>query len=158
LTLPKNSFRILFIIIWIILFGALLKRDYFIKSIDIKEEQIVKRAKEESFAGIYFQRERIGYVKNRLTESGPAEYTLFQDAYLYLNILNESHPVDMRVKATLNRNMQLKDFVFHFSSPFYKMDAQGEVVDTEVRFTLTTGKETISDRIRLQNQGHHHGV
>jgi hypothetical protein len=152
LTLPKNSFRILFIIIWIILFGALLKRDYFIKSIDIKEEQIVKRAKEESFAGIYFQRERIGYVKNRLTESGPAEYTLFQDAYLYLNILNESHPVDMRVKATLNRNMQLKDFVFHFSSPFYKMDAQGEVVDTEVRFTLTTGKETISDRIRLQNQ------
>ena len=152
MTLPKNSLRILFIIIWIILFGALLKRDYFIKSIDVREEQIVRRAKEESFAGIYFQKERIGYVKNRLTEAGPDEYVLFQDAYLYLNILNETHPVDMRVKATLNKNMQLKDFVFHFSSPFYKMDAQGEVVDTEIRFTLTTGKETISDRITLQNK------
>ena len=152
MTLPKNSLRILFIIIWIILFGALLKRDYFIKNIDVREEQIVRRAKEESFAGIYFQKERIGYVKNRLTESGPEEYILFQDAYLYLNILNESHPVDMRVKATLNKNMQLKDFIFHFTSPFYKMDAQGEVVDTEIRFTLTTGKETISDRITLQNK------
>jgi len=152
LTLPKKSYRILFIIIWIILFGALLKRDYFIKSLDIKEEQIIRRAREESFAGIYFQNERIGYVKNRLTESGPDEYVLFQDAFLYLNILNESHPVDMRVKATLNRKMQLKDFVFHFTSPFYKMAAQGEVVDTEVRFTLTTGKEKITDRVQLQNK------
>jgi hypothetical protein len=152
LTVPRNFFRILFIIVWIILFGLLLKRDYFIKSIDVREQQIIRRAKEESFAGIYFQKERIGYVKNRLTEAGSEKYVLFQDAYLYLNILNESHPVDMRVKATLNRNMQLLDFVFHFSSPFYKMEAQGEVVDKEVRFTLTTGKETIADRIRLQNQ------
>ena len=120
MTLPRNSFRILFIIIWIILFGALLKRDYFIKSLDVREEQVVRRAREESFAGIYFQNERIGYVKNRLTESGPDEYVMTQDAFLNLNILNESHPVDLRVKATLNRKMQLKDFIFHFSSPFYK--------------------------------------
>ena len=152
MALPRNSLRILFIIIWIILFGALLKRDYFIKSLDVREEQVVRRAREESFAGIYFQNERIGYVKNRLTESGPDEYALSQDAFLYLNILNESHPVDLRVKATLNSKMQLKDFIFHFSSPFYEMDAQGEVVDTEVRFTLTTGKEKITDRVRLQNK------
>ena len=123
MTLPKNSIRIVFIIIWVILFGVLLKRDYFIKSIDIREEQTLKRGKEESFAGIYFQRERIGFVKNKLSESGSEEYLLQQDAFLYLNILNESHPVDMRVKATLTREMLLKDFVFHFTSPFYKMDA-----------------------------------
>jgi hypothetical protein len=152
LTLPKNTIRILFIIIWVILFGALLKRDYFIKSIDIKEEQVIKRGREESFAGIYFQRERIGFVKNRLTESGSDEYILHQDAFLYLNILNESHPVDMRVRATLTRDMLLKDFVFHFTSPFYKMDAEGSVEGHVVKFSLTTGKETISDTIRLQKQ------
>jgi hypothetical protein len=59
LTFPKNSIRIIFLIIWVLLFGALLKRDYFIKSIDIREEQIIKRGREESFAGIYFQSERI---------------------------------------------------------------------------------------------------
>jgi hypothetical protein len=152
LTLSKNTIRIVFIIIWVILFGALLKRDYFIKSIDIKEEQVIKRGREESFAGIYFQRERIGFVKNRLSESGSDEYVLHQDAFLYLNILNESHPVNMRVRATLTRDMLLKDFVFHFTSPFYKMDAEGSVEGKVVKFSLTTGKETISDTIRLQKQ------
>lgn len=152
MTFPKNTIRIAFIIIWVILFGALLKRDYFIKSIDVREDQTIKRGREESFAGIYFQRERIGFVKNRLTESGTDEYILYQDAFLYLNILNESHPVDMKVKATLTRDMLLKDFVFHFTSPFYKMNAEGYVEGQVVNFTLTTGKETISDTIRLKKQ------
>ena len=152
MTFPKNTIRITVIIIWVILFGALLKRDYFIKSIDVREGEIIKRGKEESFAGIYFRNERIGFVKNRLTESGSDEYILYQDAFLYLNILNESHPVDMRVKATLTRDMLLKDFVFHFTSPFYKMDAEGRVEGALVNFSLTRGKETISDTIRLQKQ------
>jgi len=152
LTLPKNRIRIVLIIIWVILFGALLKRDYFIKSIDVREEQTIKRGREESFAGIYFQRERIGYVKNKLSESGSDEYILHQDAFLYLNILNESHPVDMRVKATLTKELLLKDFVFHFTSPFYKMDAEGSVEGRLVNFSLTTDKETITDTIRLQKQ------
>jgi hypothetical protein len=152
LIFPKHSIRILFIILWVILFGALLKRDYFIKSIDSREEQIIKRGREENFAGIYFQNERIGFVKNRLTESGSDEYVLYQDAFLYLHILNESHPVDMRIKATLSRDMRLKDFNFHFTSPFYKMDAEGKVEGQDVHFSLTTGKETISDIIRLQKQ------
>ena len=150
MTFPKHSIRIFFIILWIILFGALLKRDYFIKSIEIREEQIIKRGREESFAGIYFQNERIGFVKNRLTESGPDEYILYQNAFLYLNILNESHPVDMRIKATLSRDMLLKDFNFHFTSPFYKMDAEGRVEGQDVHFSFTTGKETVADVIRLQ--------
>ena len=145
----RNTFRITLLIIWVLLFGALLKRDYFIKSISVREEQIIKRGKEESFAGIYFQNERIGYVKNRLTKSGTDTYVLYQDAFLYFNILNESHPVDMRIRATLDRDLLLKDFVFHFSSPFYKMDAQGKVAGREVHFSLTTGKENISDTIRL---------
>jgi transglutaminase-like putative cysteine protease len=152
LTIPKNTIRIAFIIFWIILFGALLKRDYFIKSIEVREEQIINRGREESFAGIYFQKERIGFVKNRLTKSGQNDLILYQDAFMYLNILNESHPVDMRVKATLTGDMLLKDFVFHFTSPFYRMDAQGRVEGQEIHFTLTTGKETISDSIRLQKE------
>jgi hypothetical protein len=151
LTLPQKTIRIVFIIVWVILFGALLKRDYFIKSIEIREEQTIKRGREESFAGIYFQRERIGYVKNKLSESDSDEYLLQQDAFLYLNILNESHPVDMRVKATLTGEMLLKDFVFHFTSPFYKMDAEGSVEGRLVKFSLKTGKDTITDTIRLQN-------
>ena len=147
---PKNSIRIFFIIVWVLLFGALLKRDYFIKSLDIKEAQIVKRGKEESFAGIYFKNERIGFVKNRLTEAGSDEYLLDQDAFLSLNILHESHPVDMKIKAVLGHDMLLKEFTFHFSSPFYEMKAEGHVDGQEVHVSLQTGKETIADTIHLQ--------
>lgn len=143
--------RILIVVIWAVLFATLLNRDYFIKKLLPDEEQVLKRAREESFMGIYFQNERIGYVKNRLTKTGPDEIELNQSAYLLLNILNENHPVDMRARARLNERLLLKDFVFHFSSPFYKMDAEGKVVDHDVHFTLTTGKETISDVIRLNN-------
>ena len=107
MTFQRNTYRIFFIILWLVLFGALLKRDYFISSIDINEEQIIKRSREESFAGIYFQNERIGFVKNRLTESGSDAYILYQDAFLYLNILNESYPIDMRIEATLGLDMRL---------------------------------------------------
>lgn len=152
MTSSRNTIRIFFIILWIVLFGVLLKRDYFIKSIDVREEQVIKRGREESFAGIYFQNERIGYVKNRLTQSTHDGYVLYQDAYLILNILHESHPVDMRIKANLSPEMLLKDFSFHFTSPFYKMDAEGSVTGKNVDFSLTTGKETISDSIHLESQ------
>ncbi len=146
----KNRVRIFFIIIWVVLFGALLKRDYFIKSIDTREGQIIMRGREESFTGIYFQDERIGYVKNRLTESAADQYILYQDAFLYLNILNESHPVDMRIKAALGRDMLLQEFSFHFSSPFYRMDAEGDVKGQDVHLSFTTGKENFSEVIHLQ--------
>jgi Transglutaminase-like superfamily len=151
LTSSRNTIRIFFIILWIVLFGALLKRDYFIKSIDVREQQIIKRGREESFSGIYFRDERIGYVKNRLTPSDSGGYVLYEDAYLILNILNESHPVDMRIKATLSPEMLLQDFNFHFTSPFYKMFAEGQVKGREINFSLTTGKETITDSIHLEN-------
>jgi hypothetical protein len=48
--------------------------------------------------------------------------------------------------------MLLKDFVFTFTSPFYKMDAQGKVTGREVHFSLQTGKETISDTMLLEKQ------
>jgi hypothetical protein len=48
--------------------------------------------------------------------------------------------------------MLLKDFVFHFTSPFYKMNAEGKVEGQVVRFSLTTGKETITDSIRLNKE------
>ena len=80
----RNIIRIILVFVWIILFGMLLKRDYFIKSLDLREAQVAQKGREESFSGVYFQKERIGYVKNRLTpyEKG---FRLSQEAFLLLN-------------------------------------------------------------------------
>lgn len=142
--------RISIIILWIVLFGLLLKRDYFVKTLDLRENQVIKRSREESFAGVYFNNQRIGFVKNRLTPIQGNGYELYQEAYLVLNILNRNHPVRMAVNAQLEENLLLRDFSFTLSSPFYNMKAQGKVDKNTVQLTLDTGKETIKDVLHLK--------
>ncbi len=141
--------RISTIILWIILVAALLRRDYFIEALDLREARVVRQGREESFMGVYFREERIGYVKSRLYPLGPETLALSQEAFLRLNILDENHPIRMHVNAELTSGMLLKNFTFRLRSPFYEMDAKGEVRGREVRFQMSTGKETIDDTIAL---------
>lgn len=145
----KSIFKSITIIIWIVLFGALLQRDYFIKSLDTREAKVLKKDREESFSGIYFKKDRIGYVKHRLTAEESGGYRLRQEAYMVLNILEQNHPIRLTVNASLGSTMLLKTFDFELSSPFYSMTARGEVDGSTVNFTLSTGKEEIRDSIHL---------
>ena len=67
--------RALILVVWAILFGQLLSRDYFVKTLDIRESQAIQRGREESFLGIYFKQERIGYVKNRMVKKDNGRLT-----------------------------------------------------------------------------------
>jgi len=146
----KNIVKIVIVIIWVALFAMLLDRDYFIKTLDTREAEVLQKDREESFSGVYFNKERIGYVKNRLVKDDAVNgYRLIQEAYLVLNILEESHPVRMIVHADLDRTLLLRRFDFELSSPFYSMRAEGTVAGSTVNFTLTTGKERIKDSVRL---------
>ncbi len=145
----RHLLRIFFLLLWAALFGALLQRDYFVEQLDLREARVLQRGREESFLGVYFRDERIGFVKNRLRETGLGTLELEQNAELLLNILNDTHPVRMAVTAHLSPELLLRDFSFSFSSPFYKMAADGTVEGRTVRFTLTTGKTTIEDQIEL---------
>ena len=93
--------RVLILVVWAILFGQLLSRDYFVKTLDIRESQAIQRGREESFLGIYFKQERIGYVKNRVIEKNTGGVILYQDAVLYLNIMETNYPIKMNLKADL---------------------------------------------------------
>lgn len=148
----KNILRAVIICLWVFLFTTLLQRHYFIETIDPEEMKILKRAKEESFLGIYFREERIGYVRNRLVQPETGKVVLYQEAFLKLNILDQIHPVSIRAKAELTPTFLLKNFTFNLSSPFYKTEAEGEVVGREVRFSISTGTGRISDTIRLDKQ------
>ena len=134
---------------WAILFGQLLNRDYFVKTLDIRETQAIQRGREETFMGIYFKQERIGYVKNRMVEKDDGSAVLYQDAVLHLNILETTYPVEMYLQAELTNGSLLKNFHFSLSSPFYELNANGSVNDNEVHFTMNTGKDEVSDIIQL---------
>ncbi|OGQ99786.1 MAG: hypothetical protein A2511_14180 [Deltaproteobacteria bacterium RIFOXYD12_FULL_50_9] len=150
-TTPRLSLiiRVAVLILWAGLFGLLLKRDYFVRALDLRESQVIKRSREESFAGVYFKDQRIGFVKNRLTPTSDNTYELFQEAYLRLNILKQSHPVRLRIKAEM-ANDRLRDFTFSLSSPFYTMEAHGVVEQNTIKLSLFTGKERIEEVIRLK--------
>jgi hypothetical protein len=145
----KNLLRVGLLLLWAILFGLLLRRDYFIRTLETREAQVIKKGKEESFSGVYFREGRIGYVKNRLVPDTTGGNHLRQEAYLRLNILEQVHPVHLLVEADLAGDGRLRDFDFQLTSPFYTMLARGKVEGTRVDFTLNTGKEEINDSIQL---------
>ena len=141
--------RVMILATWAILFGQLLNRDYFVKTLDIRETQAIQRGREESFLGIYFKQERIGYVKNRVVEKDTGGVILYQDAVLHLNIMETNYPVKMHLQADLTNNSLLEDFQFSLFSPFYELHASGVVHGSEVHFSMNTGKDELSEVIRL---------
>lgn len=145
----KNLLRLALLALWGILFTLLLQRDYFIRTLETREAQVIQKGREESFSGVYFRDERIGYVKNRLVPVAAGGFRLTQEAYLRLNILEQAHPVHLLVEAGLAEDLKLRDFDFELTSPFYAMQASGRVAGNRVDFTLNTGKEEIKDSITL---------
>jgi hypothetical protein len=145
----KTLLRLVLLLLWAVLFTLLLQRDYFIRTLETREAQVIQKGREESFSGVYFRDERIGYVKNRLVSVASGGHHLSQEAYLRLNILDQAHPVNLRVEANLEDDLKLRDFDFELTSPFYTMRAQGRVEGARVDFTLNTGKEVIEDSIQL---------
>jgi len=149
MSFPRLSVLII-LAIWIALFAALLQRDYFVKKINLHEKQVLTRSKEESFLGIYFKGERIGFVQNRYSPQENGSVKLLQNSHLLLNILGQSHPVDMSLEADLSTDFLLQSFSFSLSSTFYRMNAKGTIHGNSVNFSLSTGKEEITDSITLK--------
>lgn len=136
--------RVAVVAVWLALFGAVLEREYLVERLDTKERQVLQESRQESWQGVYFQGERIGYVRTRLVpepDQGDGGLVLDQEAHLTLKVLNETHPVDMRVQARLTDQSRLREFSFTLASPFYRMEAEGRITGNRLRYTLTTGKE-----------------
>ena len=143
--------KFLVIVVWITFFGLLLKRDYLVESLEIKQVQALKRSNQESFLGVYFKDQRIGYVRNRFLHTESGDVDLEQDAFLLLNILDKQHPVKLSGTARLSSKYLLKEFSFRFKAPFSLMEVQGVVQGDTIELTVDTGKDLITDRIKLKN-------
>jgi hypothetical protein len=143
-------FKCAVFIIWLILFSLLLQRDYFIKPLDSREAIALERDARTEFQGIYFKNSKIGYVETQYLP-GDETIQIEQKAFMRLNISGDTHPIDLRLSATLNQDNTLKLFDFDFSSLFYQMKAHGLVEGSRVSFTLDTGNSTIQDHLELKS-------
>ena len=117
----STSLRIIIPIVWIVLFGRLLSRDYFVEKLEIREKQAIQKGLEESYMGIYFKNERIGYVKNHMMKPTNDSFTLDQEAVMNLNILDKTYPVEMNLTAELDDEYLLRSFQFNLISTFYEL-------------------------------------
>ncbi len=141
--------RLIIITVWVILFGRLLSRDYFIEKLEIRETQAIQRGLEETYMGIYFQKERIGYVKNHMANKESDVFTINQEAVMNLNILDKTYPIKMNLIAELNNASLLKKFQFNLFSTFYELHAKGKVIGNEVHYSMNNGKDETSNIIQL---------
>ncbi|MFH7320435.1 transglutaminase family protein [Desulfurivibrio sp. D14AmB] len=142
--------RGLLLLLWVGLLAGLLGRDYLVEELRSLEIAALERGRETSFSGVYFQGERIGFVRSRLGAAADNRLLLEQDAYLLLNILGENHPVRMQLNAHLSMTQELLDFQFTLLSPFASTRAIGRVAEREILLELETPRGPRRERIRLR--------
>lgn len=137
--------KIAITVLWAVLFTMLLRRDYFLQSIDIEELRTMQQAEEEEYQSIYFKQKKIGYVRSRFTRKDQNSWIMQQQAYMKLNVAGTSQDIQLKLEATLSTTNLLKEFSFAFRSPFYKMEATGTVTGNRVSYILDTGANIIQD-------------
>ncbi|BDD87818.1 transglutaminase-like domain-containing protein [Desulfofustis limnaeus] len=136
--------------VWLILLVLLLWRDFFVSVVDSRESAALERDRRTEYQGIYFKEQKIGYVEYTFAPAAADTLTLHQRAVMDLNISGQSHPVDLDLQATIDQYSRLQAFHFAFTSPFYRMTADGTVSGSAVSFTLDTGNAVIEDRLSLE--------
>ena len=147
--LPLPLARTAIFLVWLSLFGLLLRRDVFIDTIDPQEASALARAEREEYQGIYFQQKKIGYVASTFEPDEDRTVTMRQRVRMSLNVAGSTHLIDLRLTARLSPEGRLQDFTFAFQSPFYRMQADGRVTGNRVSFRLATGSTTIEDSLEL---------
>ena len=128
-------FRLIILIVWVILFGRLLNRDYFIDKFEIHESNAIQQNREESHMGIYFQNERIGYLKNHITVKDAVRIEMIQEAVINLNILDNIYPVRINLNAELSHGSLLKNFHLIMDIVFFQ--------ESTVDLTFLNSKHTL---------------
>ncbi len=140
--------RSLIIVSWLALVASLFGRDFLIREVDLREEEIIARGKQESYMGVYFNKQRMGYVMTRI-QADEVRVDVEQEGILRLQILGEEHPVRMTGTARLSPSFVLESFDFSLTSPFYSMKSQGQVRGNTIHFAMDSGKGRIEDSISL---------
>jgi len=137
------------VLLWLVLLGMLLQRDFFVRELDTHEALALERDRRVEYQSIYFKNEKIGYVENQFIPEGDDTLRVRQKAVMNLTISGQTHLVELDLDAHLGAGSNLTDFSFSFASPFYRMHAEGAVTGNDVSFTLDTGNSVIEDRVTL---------
>lgn len=131
---------------WLILICLLIKRDVIIARVDLRAKETLLQAGTEEYQSIYFRKSKIGYVSTTFNEKADSSFLLLQNAQMNLNIGNSTQKILLHLEATLSQNNVLKNFIFNFTSPFYKMEASGHVKGNTVTYQLNTAANSIQNQ------------
>jgi hypothetical protein len=136
-------------IIWFLLLGLLLHRDFFVRTLDTREVMALERDRRVEYQSIYFKDDKIGYVENQFLPQDDQTLRIKQQARMQLMISGQNHPVELDLDALLGSQSDLISFEFSFTSPFYRMRADGTVNGETVTFELDTGNNVVRDQVVL---------
>ncbi len=136
-------------IIWFLLLGLLLHRDFFVRTLDTREVMALERDRRVEYQSIYFKDDKIGYVENQFLPQDDKTLRIKQQARMQLMISGQNHPVELDLDALLGSQSDLISFEFSFTSPFYRMRADGTVNGETVTFELDTGNNVVRDQVVL---------
>lgn len=142
--------RGMILLLWLVALALLLSRDFLVEELEVRADAALERDRETTFAGVYLQEQRIGFVRSRLTPEPAADrLRLQQEAFLRLNIMGEQQPVRLELTALLSGAYELRSFEFKLHSPLAATEASGRIADQELLLELTTPQGTQRQRHQL---------
>ncbi len=142
----KGVVKVSILLCWVILLGMLINRDVLISQVDTRTKETLLLAETEEFQSIYFQESKIGYVSTTYNAHENNSWLLLQKAQMNLKIGNTIQKILLHLEARLSQNNILENFTFTFKSPFYKMDAIGQVEGNTVKYQLNTATNSVQNQ------------
>lgn len=151
---PNISFRkIPYIIItafWFIIMTILIMRYHSpgVKELSLHQAALPKELYEEHWMGAYFNGEKIGYSRRKITELDKG-YRISETLKLRLKLMGAEKDVDTAVDAEVDNLFSLLSFIFRLKSDI-SMEMKGKVEGKNLFVSVDTGGLTSTQTIPLK--------
>ena len=135
--------------VWLVMMGVLLYRTWPASSAHPTAPEHVESLAGEEWMGIYQDRQKVGYARNRL-EADDTGFVFSDETLLHLAVAGADQTVRTRMQGHTSADLALRDISFELLSGVGDLRATGTVSGGLLHLTLQTGKDKTEETIPVQ--------
>ncbi len=138
-----RPFTAVILLAWAAQMGLLVQKTLSASTVSLAGD-LSRYGSEAQWRGVYSRGEKIGFVVGQTftTDDG---YELQEDGRLQMSLLGATSAVNLRTKASVDRDFNLRSFTFSLDPGTGRIDVQGVLKGKQLHLTVTTPTGTRSE-------------
>jgi transglutaminase-like putative cysteine protease len=131
---------VLILIAWVGVMAVLVSRSYLQASVNLATD-LAKYGSSAQWRGVYYRGEKLGFTVSQTVplDGEDGGFELQEDGQLQMALLGAHTITKLRTTARVNRLFELQSFVFALDPGTGPITVAGDVRDTELRISITSG-------------------